>query len=144
MGRLRPARPSLRSRPSKRKVFNVPRFARDRDFKVCLPDSNIFLFRARVITEIKSPAVGGMSTARCGPLIPRSSGFNGGTVFDCPRFARAFDNVSTPCSVFESTHSYLLYSLRSEFCCWEYALRRSLLIVIERLFVPRLLQLYLV
>ena len=25
-----------------------------------------------------------------GPLIPRASGFNGGVVFDCPRFARAF------------------------------------------------------
>ena len=25
-----------------------------------------------------------------GPLIPRASGFNGGIVFDCPRYARAF------------------------------------------------------
>ena len=31
-----------------------------------------------------------LPTARCGPLIPRASGFNGGIVFDCPRFARAF------------------------------------------------------
>ncbi len=75
----------------------------------------------------KRASVGGGGS---GPLIPRVSGFNGGTVFDCPRFARAFDNVSTPCSVFEFTHSYLLYSLRSEFCCWEYALRRSLLVVV--------------
>ncbi len=33
---------------------------------------------------VKRASVGGGS----GPLIPRSSGFNGGIVFDCPRFAR--------------------------------------------------------
>ena len=32
----------------------------------------------------------GLRWGGSGPLIPRSSGFNGGIVFDCPRFARAF------------------------------------------------------
>ena len=36
--------------------------------------------------ELTRASVGGGS----GPLIPRSSGFNGGIVFDCPRFARGF------------------------------------------------------
>ena len=34
--------------------------------------------------EFTRASVGGGS----GPLIPRTSGFNGGIVFDCPRFAR--------------------------------------------------------
>ena len=63
----------------------------------------------------KRASVGGGS----GPLIPRSSGFNGGIVFDC-------------------------HSLRSEFCCWEYALRRSLLLVVGQLSVPCLSRLCLV
>ena len=44
--------------------------------------------------------------------------------------------ADTHCSVFESACSYLCPSLRSEFCCWEYALRRSLLVVVRQLSVP--------
>ena len=88
-------------------------------------------------------SVGGggfLPTARCGPLIPRSSGFNGGIVFDCPRFARAFSCVRhlTACLCL-FVHIYttsLCHSLRSEFCCWEYALRRSLLVVVRQRSVP--------
>ena len=74
----------------------------------------------------------GLRWGRLRPAIPRASGFNGGIVFDCPRFARAFANVSTPYGVFESVCSYLCYSLCLEFCCLEYALRRSLLVVVGR------------
>ncbi len=38
----------------------------------------------------------GLRWGRLRPAIPRASGFNGGIVSDCPRFARAFANVSTP------------------------------------------------
>ena len=86
--------------------------------------------------ELTRASVGGGS----GPLIPRSSGFNGGIVFDCPRFARAFSCVRhlTACLCL-FVHIYttsLCHSLRSEFCCWEYALRRSLLVVVRQRSVP--------
>ncbi len=63
----------------------------------------------------KRASVGGGS----GPLIPRSSGFNGGIVFDCPRFARAFS-------------------------CDKYALRRLGLLLLGDVPVPCLLLLCLV
>ncbi len=67
-------------------------------------------------------------------LVPRD--LTAEVVFDCPRFTRAFANVSTPYGVFESVCSYLCYSLCLEFCCLEYALRRSLLVVVGRRSCP--------
>ena len=71
-------------------------------------------------------------------LVPRD--LTAEVVFDCPRYARAFSCVRhlTACLCL-FVHIYttsLCHSLRSEFCCWEYALRRSLLVVVRQRSVP--------
>ncbi len=69
-GRLRPARPSLRSWPPKRNVFNIPRSARaGKPRFVC--QTVIFLSRVSVITGKQSCRFGRFpSTAMCGPHLP--------------------------------------------------------------------------